>query len=67
MATTGQPVSDRWAQHAIAAAGYTAGLPVGQFARTGELLWDVHEGKQTPQGLADWYRGLATGWMKAAR
>lgn len=66
-AATGQPVSDRWAQHAIATAGYTTGLPVGQFARTGEFLWDVHEGKQTPQDLADWYRGLATGRMKAGR
>lgn len=51
-AATGQPVSDRGAQHPIAIAGYTTGLPVGQATRTGEFLWDVHEGKQTPQEVS---------------
>ena len=42
-AATVRPVCDRWAKHAIATAGYTTGLPVGQFAR-----------RRVPPGRARW-------------
>ena len=45
-------------RYALVMTSTTAGK-VGEFARTGEFLWDVHEGKQAPQDRADWYRGLA--------
>jgi hypothetical protein len=57
----GQPVSDQWIKHAITNAGYVFGLPAGQAASTSQFLWDVSNGRQSPQDVADWYKGLVFG------
>ena len=56
-----QPPSDRWLAHAVQTAGYATGLPTGQVSNAVQYLWDVGDGKQDPQGLADWWHGLKDG------
>lgn len=57
----GTPVSPYWVKHSIATAGYVFGLPTGQVATTGQFLWDVMDGRQDPQGLSDWLKGMYGG------
>ncbi|MFM0513099.1 hypothetical protein [Paraburkholderia sp. RL17-373-BIF-A] len=59
-AAGGQPVQHPIA-HAVQAAGYAFGLPVGQATTTGRFLWDAGDGQQRPQDLSDWFRGLVFG------
>ena len=64
-ASTGaKPVSDKWLKHSITTAGYVFGLPTGQAASASQFLWDVEQGKQRPEEVADWWRGLIHGDMK---
>lgn len=60
-AAEGKPVSDQWVKHAVQNTGYVFGLPTGQGASTAQFLWDVGDGKQSPQDLSDWYHGLVFG------
>lgn len=53
--------SDRWVRHAIEAPGCLFGLPTGQAAGGAQFLWDVWQGQEDPQGIADWRRGLMYG------
>lgn len=55
--------SGKWVKHAAETAGYVFGLPLGQAASTGQFLWDVGDGKQDPQSMADWWNGLLYGDM----
>ena len=64
-AVKGEPVSDKWLKHAITTSGYVFGLPTGQPASTAQFLWDVGDGTQNPQDVADWYHGLMHGDMRA--
>jgi hypothetical protein len=59
----GQGPSDKWVQHAVQTAGYVFGLPTGQASSSAQFLWDVADGKQDPQGLADWWKGLKNGHL----
>ncbi|MFM0696524.1 hypothetical protein PQQ64_30155 [Paraburkholderia graminis] len=59
-AATGGRVSHPVA-HAVQAAGYAFGLPVGQATTTGRFLWDTTDGAQNPQSVADWFHGLVSG------
>jgi hypothetical protein len=61
----GEDVSDQWVKHAIETPGYFLGLPTGQAANTGQFLWDVQQGNQQPETIADWYRGLTKGKAEA--
>jgi predicted RNA methylase len=61
----GEDVSDQWVKHAIETPGYFLGLPTGQAASTGQFLWDVQQGDQQPETIADWYRGLTKGKAEA--
>jgi hypothetical protein len=58
------PVSDTWLKHSVTTAGYVFGLPTGQAASASQFLWDVEHGKQRPEEVADWWRGLLKGDMK---
>jgi hypothetical protein len=60
-AAQGEPVSDKWVKHAVTTAGYVFGLPTGQAANAAQFLWDVDQGRQSPQDLAGWWQGLTTG------
>ncbi len=64
-AVKGEPVSDKWLKHAVTTSGYVFGLPTGQAAGTAQFLWDVGDGTQNPQDVADWYHGLMHGDMRA--
>jgi hypothetical protein len=57
----GQAVPQQWVKHAVTNAGYVFGLPTGQVASTTQFLWDVSNGRQSPQDVADWYHGLVFG------
>lgn len=57
----GSGPTDRWLEHAAQTAGYVFGLPTGQAGATGQFLWDLGEGKQSPQDLADWWNGVVHG------
>ena len=63
----GTHVSDQWIKHAITNAGYLTGLPTGQPASTAQFLWDVHDGKQNPQDVAEWWHGITTGHANPKR
>jgi hypothetical protein len=63
-AAQGEPVSDKWVKHAAQAAGYVFGLPTGQLSTSAQFLWDVHNGSEAPDGIADWWRGLIYGHAK---
>jgi hypothetical protein len=64
-ASTGdQPVSDKWLKHTITTGGYVFGLPTGQAASTAQFLWDVEQGQQHPEEIADWWRGVVHGDMR---
>jgi hypothetical protein len=43
------------------AVGWTLGLPGAQFGRTGGFLYDVSTGKEQPEGIGDWFKGLTSG------
>lgn len=60
-AVSGEGASDKWVKHAVQTAGYVFGLPTGQASNAVQYLWDVGDGKQDPQGLADWWHGLKDG------
>jgi|GEM_PF-1508687 len=62
---TDQPVSSKWVKHAIEAPGYVFGLPTGQASGTLQYLWDVMDGDQNPEDLADFLRGVVFGKGKA--
>ena len=59
----GEEASDKWLKHALTTAGYVFGLPTGQAASSIQFLWDVGDGTQSPQNLANWYHGLVHGNM----
>lgn len=61
----GDEPSDRWVKHAIETPGYFVGLPTGQVATTSQFLWDVQSGAQSPETVAEWYRGLTKGSVDA--
>lgn len=48
-------------QHTLNAIGVTTGLPMAQFGRTGEFLYDVATKQQHPRNIIEWMRGLRTG------
>jgi hypothetical protein len=50
-------------QHVLETAGYMSGTPTGQAGTVAQFIWDVSEGKQDPQSLADWIDGLMHGHM----
>jgi hypothetical protein len=60
-ALTGKETSPKALKHTITTAGYVFGLPLGQPASSAQFLWDVTQGKQDPQDLADWWRGMVHG------
>jgi hypothetical protein len=60
----GEPAPPHMAKNAIQSAGYVYGLPLGQASNTGQFLWDVVDGTQQPQDMADWWRGISHGDMK---
>jgi hypothetical protein len=62
-ALTGQETSPKALKHTVTTAGYVFGLPLGQPASSVQFLWDVTQGKQDPQDLADWWRGVVHGDM----
>lgn len=47
--------------------GYLTGAPTGQLGTSAQFLWDVSEGEEDPQDLADWLRGIAKGTIKEKR
>jgi hypothetical protein len=57
----GQPTPQQWVKHAVTNVGYVFGLPTGQASSTVQFLWDVADGRQSPQDVADWYHGLVFG------
>lgn len=61
-----KPASNQWLRHAIEAPGYVLGLPTGQAAGTAQFLKDVASGKEDPQGVTDWLRGVIYGPQKKA-
>lgn len=54
---------ERWIKHAMTEAGYILGLPLGQPGATAQFVADVWDGKQHPEDIAEWWRGLTTGDM----
>jgi hypothetical protein len=63
-ALTGKQVNDKWLKHTVTTAGAVFNLPTGQAASTAQFLWDVADGKDDPQGAADWFNGIMHGDMK---
>jgi hypothetical protein len=61
----GKPASSQWLRHAIETPGYVLGLPTGQAAGTAQFLADVAGGKEDPQDVQDWLRGVIYGPQKA--
>ena len=57
----GEPTSKHAFTNSAQAAGYTFGIPSAQPAATTKFLWDVMDGEQSPQDLADWWKGIQTG------
>lgn len=51
-------VSPKWLRHSLETVGYTFGLPTGQPAQSLQYLWDVWDGEQRPEDLADFAQGL---------
>jgi len=37
------------------------GIPTSQPGATAQFFWDVHEGKQHPETISDWYFGITKG------
>ena len=60
-ALTGKDANDKWLKHTINTTGYVFGLPLGQASNAGQFLWDVGGGRQDPQDIVDWWRGLMHG------
>jgi hypothetical protein len=56
---------ERWIKHAMTEAGYILGMPLGQPGSTVQFLADVWNGKQHPEDIAEWWRGITTGDMHA--
>lgn len=44
--------------------GYLTGAPTGQLGTSAQFLWDVSEGEEDPEDLADWLQGIAKGTIK---
>jgi hypothetical protein len=65
MAATQGESGGRWIKHAANTAGYVFGLPIGQAGTTAQFLWDVEQGNQNPQSLADWWNGVLHGQTDA--
>lgn len=63
-AAKGDPVSDRWLQHAITSPGYFVGLPTGQIGNTSQYLFDVAQGRQKPKDAQDVAAGVIKGPRK---
>jgi len=59
----GKSVADHWIKHALNEAGYILGAPLGQAASSAQFLADVWNGRQHPQQIAEWWRGITTGDM----
>jgi hypothetical protein len=57
----GEPTSKHALTNAAQAVGYTFGIPTAQPAATTKFIWDVMNGDQDPEGLADWWKGITTG------
>lgn len=53
--------SDNWIKHALETSGYVFGLPTGQVGATAQFLWDTSTGKQDPETISDWFKGLVYG------
>jgi hypothetical protein len=62
-AMAGDTVSDKWLKHTFTTTGYLFGLPVGQVANTGQFLWDIFDGNQDPDTIAEWFDGILHGDM----
>lgn len=60
-------VSDNWVKHALETSGYVFGLPTGQIGSTTQFLWDVSSGRQSPEDIADWFKGLIYGKFEDKR
>lgn len=54
-------VSDRWIRNALETSGYVFGLPTGQVGATTQFLWDTASGRQDPETISDWFKGLIYG------
>jgi hypothetical protein len=54
---------ERWIKHAMTEAGYLLGMPLGQPGSTAQFLADVWDGKQHPEDMAEWWRGVTSGDM----
>lgn len=57
----GEETSKKPLKNAAAATGYAFGLPTGQIGTSAQFIWDVINGEQSPQSLADWWDGIHTG------
>lgn len=57
----GQQLPHRWVQHTLNTIGYATGLPGGQAGKTGQYLYDVIDGRESPQGIGDFAHGLLFG------
>jgi hypothetical protein len=55
---------ERWIKHAMTEAGYILGMPLGQPGSSVQFLADVWDGKQHPEDIAEWWRGVTTGEMQ---
>jgi hypothetical protein len=55
---------ERWIKHAMTEAGYILGMPLGQPGSTTQFLADVWDGKQHPEAMAEWWRGITSGDME---
>jgi hypothetical protein len=55
---------ERWIKHAMTEAGYLLGMPLGQPGSTVQFLADVWDGKQHPEDMAEWWRGITSGDMQ---
>lgn len=57
-------VSAHWLKHALDTTGYAFGLPTGQAGTALQYLWDVWDGQQNPEDIADFSKGLVFGTHK---
>ena len=63
-AMAGKEVSEKWVKHTIATAGYVFALPTGQLSSSGQFLYNVQQGKDNPENVSDWAKGLMHGDLK---
>ncbi|MGC8492481.1 MAG: hypothetical protein ACP5SH_12155, partial [Syntrophobacteraceae bacterium] len=57
----GEEPSEHWLRHAADRVGYSFGLPMGQFDQSMEYLWDMWDGEQEPEDVAEFVRGMVMG------